>query len=92
MCCRDSSVCTLQAGDNLKSVARCKPGDTLLLASSNGLAMRFELDNLQPHSRTAKGVKVGRTLLAQWRLAASCKRDGAEGIHARIASRLLCRA
>eukprot|EP00208_Stichococcus_sp_RCC1054_P004249 CAMPEP_0206139348 /NCGR_PEP_ID=MMETSP1473-20131121/5552_1 /ASSEMBLY_ACC=CAM_ASM_001109 /TAXON_ID=1461547 /ORGANISM="Stichococcus sp, Strain RCC1054" /LENGTH=919 /DNA_ID=CAMNT_0053533103 /DNA_START=196 /DNA_END=2955 /DNA_ORIENTATION=- len=48
---------TLVEGDVLKAAARCKNGDSLLLAASNGMAMRFELDNLQTLSRTARGVK-----------------------------------
>lgn len=47
----------LLAGDRVMAVGRCKSGDTLLLATSSGHALRFKSDDLKSTSRSSKGSK-----------------------------------
>ena len=47
----------LREGDELVDVAICKPGDEVVLATANGMAIRFPQTNARPMSRNTSGVK-----------------------------------
>jgi DNA gyrase/topoisomerase IV subunit A len=49
-----------QEEDQLKSVARCRDGDSIMLATSTGKVIRMEAASLVPQSRSAGGNKVAR--------------------------------
>ena len=48
----------LQGDDKLHFVALASLTDSILLTSSNGIALHFSADKLRPMSRTAAGNKV----------------------------------
>ncbi|KAK9917213.1 hypothetical protein WJX75_001927 [Coccomyxa subellipsoidea] len=47
----------LRPGDELMWVERCNADDSVLLASSDGMAIRFPTNQLTPQSRVAQGLK-----------------------------------
>lgn len=51
------TACTLEDGDQLIGAMITHGNDSVMLASSSGMAIRFHEDNVRPMGRTARGVK-----------------------------------
>jgi DNA gyrase/topoisomerase IV subunit A len=65
-----------QEKDQLKSVARCRDGDSIMLATSTGKVIRIEAASLVPQSRNAGGNKVPDDALALACLSEELKKRG----------------
>jgi DNA gyrase subunit A len=53
---RGLTIATLEPDDRLRWCHRCRDGDTILVGSNQGLATRFEANDLRPTGRTSRGV------------------------------------
>ena len=52
----------LEEGDEVVAVGLCKPGDTIVISSAGGQAIRFADENVRPMGRTSYGVRGIRLL------------------------------
>jgi DNA gyrase/topoisomerase IV subunit A len=58
--CVAAIVLSSQEGDALQFVGICSPTDSVLITSSEGLALHFPTEKLRPQARTGGGIQVGR--------------------------------
>lgn len=55
---RGLTIASLGEGDSLKWCQKCADGDDILVATTAGMASRFEASTLRPTGRTSRGVRA----------------------------------
>ncbi len=56
--CKGKRIMTISDDDELRWVRRCQPGDSVLISSENGRAMRVTSDDIPQRNRGARGVRT----------------------------------